>query len=131
MILAVYLINKPLKMQSVIQPFLTNVCIYKEEILKHFTLECYVSRHRDHPLRTLLIAPITEHKHMLSSDGQKFPPWLKFQELRNFCISLIVFDVQLMLQNGAVHHCCVTNLQSSRGQQISLKLTCGVYVVPL
>ena len=47
----------------------------------------------DHPLKTLLIAPITAHKHVLTSDGQKFPPWPEFLELRNFYISLIVFDV--------------------------------------
>ena len=80
---------------------------------------------RDHPLRTLLIAPITDSKHVLTSDGQKLPPWLKFRELHNFYISLIGFDVPITSQNTAVHHFCVTNLQSSSRRQISLKLTCG------
>ena len=58
----------------------------------------------------------------------------EFGECRNFytsLISLIVFDVQITWQNGAVRHCCIANLQSSSGQQISLKLMHGVYVIPL
>ena len=35
----------------------------------YFVINLHVSY--DHPLRTLLIAPITEHKHMLNSDGQR------------------------------------------------------------
>ena len=56
----------------------------------------------DQPLRTLFIAPITDSKHVLSSDGQKFPPWGEFRECCNFYISLIVFDVQITLLKG----CC-------------------------
>ena len=51
----------------------------------------------DQPLRTLFFAPITEHKHMLNSDRQKVLPWGDFRECRNFYISLIVFDVQIIL----------------------------------
>ena len=50
------------------------------------------------------MSPITEHKHDLTSDGQKFPPWPKFREMRNFYISFIVFGVQITLKNRAVHH---------------------------
>ena len=55
----------------------------------------YVSH--DQTLKTPFIAPIPEHKHVLSSDGQKFLPWGEFREYCNFYISLIVFHVQIML----------------------------------
>ena len=33
---------------------------------------------------------------------QKFPPWLKFRECRQFCVTFIVLVMQITLQNGAV-----------------------------
>ena len=71
-----------------------------------------LSVYHDQSLKTLLIAPITGSKHMLTSDGQKFPPLLKFGELHNFYILFIVYDMQITLQSGAVCPCCVINLKS-------------------
>ena len=74
----------------------------------------------DQLLKTLFIAPITDSKHLLISDGQKFPQWLEFLELRNFYINLIVFDVVIMLQNEAVHHCCISHHKPSKLERAAL-----------
>ena len=62
----------------------------------------------DQPLKTLFIAPITDSKLMLNSDEHRFPSWVKFRECHNFYISLIVFDMQITLQNWAVRYCLIT-----------------------
>ena len=59
----------------------------------------------DQPLKTFLIPPIADNKHVPSSDGEIFPPWVKFRENHNFHVSFIVFDVQITVPKDCVHHC--------------------------
>ena len=56
----------------------------REILVDTVNYKCLIVSH-DQSLRTLFIVSITEHKHVPSTDGQKFPPWLKFRECRNLC----------------------------------------------
>ena len=93
-----------------------------------FSIVCipFVYISHDQPLERLLIASITDNKHLLTSDGQRFLPWVKFQELCNFHICFIVFDVQIMLPKDGVHHYYVTNFKLQVGameQHVPLIMT--------